>query len=131
MIDPTMTTLIDYLMKLRGESGNPMMPPQAPSNPIEQIIQMAQQANPQMAGSLNPMSNIQQRIQMLNEASSEPQAPTQQAAPQEQDQYVAPARVKQMSDGSIKRWDSYQDAWVAMKPEELNQYVKSGGVVGK
>lgn len=65
MIDPSMDRLVGYLMKLRGEQENPMMPPQAPQqdmNPaVAQILQMVQgqqqQESPVLAGGLAGLEN--------------------------------------------------------------------------
>jgi len=58
MIDPSMDALVNYLMKMRGEDVNPMMPPRDPmamlmqsipqqsQNPLSNLLASAQQARP-------------------------------------------------------------------------------------
>lgn len=50
MIDPSMDALVNYLMKMRGEGGNPMMPPVQQQDPVAMLMQnMPQQQQSPLA----------------------------------------------------------------------------------
>lgn len=54
MIDPSMDALVNYLMKMRGEPMNPMMPPVQQQDPVSMIMQNIQQQPQQQ----NPLATI-------------------------------------------------------------------------
>lgn len=77
-------------------------------------------------------SAIRKRNREMEEAANEPSTvpiPKARTAAQQPEEYVRPRKVKQMTDGTWKRWDDYNQSWVKMSPGEVQKYEQTQGAI--
>jgi hypothetical protein len=91
---------------------------------------MLKSLNPISTAEASPLSDYADRNRQALEGTMDEQvapAPIPQQ-PQAQTTTIAPAKVKQFSDGVWKKWDDSKQGWVPLSPAELKKQVgaKSG-----